>query len=310
MKKGIRGLVAGLGFPLTVWNMVMNEKSRVLPPGMMVHTETSDTHVISEGEGPVTIVLEAGFSSISLDWLYVQPELARHARVIAYDRGNYGWSRSKRKSRTILDSAEELHEVLSRMEAKPPYILVGHSYGGLIIRLFASLYPNEVAGLILEDAAHEHYYLPTKENVQRLKKFQRILTFGFLTSWVGLPRLMKQRVGRNELNEESSQALNYIGYRPKSFLAAYEEYQNAEKSARIINESQPLQPSLPVIVISANHPSEHWQEYQELLAKLTPCTEQVFADTGHSVHLENPDLIVRKVLELIQQTSHRSQLHS
>lgn len=67
----------------------------------MVHTETSDTHVISEGEGPVTVVLEAGFSSISLDWLYVQPELARHAETIAYDRGNYGWSRSMRSKKPV-----------------------------------------------------------------------------------------------------------------------------------------------------------------------------------------------------------------
>ncbi|WP_394217764.1 alpha/beta fold hydrolase [Halobacillus trueperi] len=310
MNKGIRGLIAVLAFPLTVWNLVMNEKSKVPPPGMMVHTETSHTHVISEGKGPVTVVLEAGFSSISLDWLYVHPELARHAKVIAYDRGNYGWSRSTRKSRTIKDSAEELHEVLSAMKAKPPYILVGHSYGGLIMRLFASLYPDEVAGLILEDAAHERYYLPTKENEQRLRKFHRLVTFGLLTSWVGLPRLMKQKVGRNELNEEFRQALNYVGYRPKSFLAAYEEYQYAEKSAGIMKEIQPLKPSLPIIVISANHPSEHWREYQQLLAELTPCTDQVFADTGHSVHLENPDLIVRQVLKLIQQTSQRNQLHS
>ncbi|MBN9653562.1 hypothetical protein J0K78_04715 [Halobacillus sp. GSS1] len=87
-----------------------------------------------------------------------------------------------------------------------------------------------------------------------------------------------------------------MGYRPKSFLAAYEEYQYAERSAGILKEAQPLQQSLPVVVISANHPSEHWREYQQLLVELTLCTERVFADTGHSVHLENPGLIVGKFL--------------
>ncbi|MEC3885309.1 hypothetical protein VKA52_16355 [Halobacillus sp. HZG1] len=65
-----------------------------------------------------------------------------------------------------------------------------------------------------------------------------------------------------------------------------------------------------MVVISANHPSEHWREYQQLLVELTLCTDQVFADTGHSVHLENPDLIVGKVLKLIQQTSRKNQWHS
>jgi pimeloyl-ACP methyl ester carboxylesterase len=109
---------------------------------------------------------------------------------------------------TSLDSVEELREILHHLKIKPPYLLVGHSYGGLSMRLFASMYPQEVVGLVLEDAAHENQYVLSQENVNRIKKFRRLVTLGYITSLVGLPRILKQKIGRRFLAKEYDESLN------------------------------------------------------------------------------------------------------
>jgi hypothetical protein len=92
-----RNTIGIIGLPLTLWNLAMNSKNQVNPPGQIIKTRLSDVHAIVTGDGPVTVILEAGYSSTSIDWCYVQPEISKVARVLSYDRGSYGWSKTKRK---------------------------------------------------------------------------------------------------------------------------------------------------------------------------------------------------------------------
>jgi pimeloyl-ACP methyl ester carboxylesterase len=289
-------------FPLTIWNLAMDRKNKVKPPGQMIKTNFSDVHAIVTGDGPITVILEAGYSSISIDWCYVQPEISKTAKVISFDRGNYGWSRTTRKSMTSLDSVEEIRGVLAQLKIEPPYILVGHSYGGLSMRLFASMYPNEVAGLVLEDAAHENQYVNSRENEKRIKRFRRLVTLGYVTSLAGLPRLLKQRIGRKFLAKEYDQSLNYTGFTQGAFHSAYREYLDSAISARQLQESKPLPDDLPVIVLSANNQPEQWKKHQQLLTRLTNNTEQICVDAGHSIHLEKPEIVAESILKLIEYT--------
>lgn len=84
----VRNTLGAIGLPLTLWNLAMDRKNRVNPPGQIIKTSMSEVHTIVSGEGPITVILEAGFSSISIDWCYVQPEISKSARVISYDRGS------------------------------------------------------------------------------------------------------------------------------------------------------------------------------------------------------------------------------
>lgn len=293
-----RNTLATIGLPVTLWNLSMNRKNKVSPPGQIIKTRFSEVHAIISGEGPVTVILEAGFSSISIDWCYIQPEISKVARVISYDRGSYGWSKTKRKTMTSLDSVEELREVLSHLKIKPPYILVGHSFGALSMRLFASMYPDEVVGLVLEDAAHENQYVLSQENIKRIKKFRRLVTFGYVTSLVGIPRVLKQKIGRKFLAKEYDESLNYTGYTLGAYESAYQEYVDSIISASQLLAAQPLRQDLPVVVISAKKQPESWKKNQMLLTDLTNNTEQIEADTGHSVHLENPKIVIDSILKL------------
>ncbi|MGM3015864.1 alpha/beta fold hydrolase [Bacillus cereus group sp. BC329] len=282
-----------------MWNLALDRKNKVEPPGQIIKTSFSEIHAIVTGEGPITVILEAGFSSISIDWCYIQPEISKVARVISFDRGNYGWSRTKRKTMTSLDSVEEIKEVLNKLKIEPPYILVGHSFGGLSMRLFASMYPNDVVGLVLEDAAHENQYQYNEENKKRIKKFRRLVTFGYITSLIGLPRMLKQKIGRKFLAKKYDDSLRYIGYTLGAYKSVYREYLDTEISAKQLVNAKPLHQDLNVIVISAKNESENWNQNQQLLTKLTHKTEYIQTDTGHSVHLEKPEIVIDSIIKLI-----------
>ncbi|MEH7239015.1 alpha/beta hydrolase [Bacillus sp. JJ1562] len=296
----VRNTLGIIGLPLTLWNIAMDRKNKVDPPGQIITTRLSAVHAIVTGEGPVTVILEAGFSSISIDWCYVQPEISKVARVISYDRGSYGWSKTKRKTMTSLDSVEEIRDILSQLKIKPPYILVGHSFGCLSMRLFASMYPDDVEGLVLEDAAHENQYVLSQGNIKRIKRFRRLVTFGYMTSLVGIPRIFKQKIGRKFLSKEFDKSLRYIGYTLGTYKSVYQEYMDTVKSAKQLLNAKPLRKELPVIVISAKKQPENWKRNQLLLTDLTDNTEHIESDTGHSVHLEKPKIVIDSILKLIK----------
>ena len=124
-------------------------------PGRAVDIGGYRLNVQAMGAGDVTVVLEAGLGDDLGVWNKVLPDVAKHARVVAYDRAGLGYSDPSPMPRTPEQIATELHALLRRAGIAPPYVLVGHAEGGFSVRRFASLYPGEVAGLVLVDASHE-----------------------------------------------------------------------------------------------------------------------------------------------------------
>jgi pimeloyl-ACP methyl ester carboxylesterase len=105
--------------------------------------------------GQPTVILEAGGGDFSVTWALVQPAVATFTRVCSYDRAGSGWSELGPNPRTMRQMVYELHAVLSRAEIAPPYVLVGHSLGGFLVRMYTNAYPSDVSGLVLVDASHE-----------------------------------------------------------------------------------------------------------------------------------------------------------
>ncbi|WP_369899519.1 alpha/beta fold hydrolase [Bacillus manliponensis] len=102
-----------------------------------------------------TIIFDSGYGWSLENWAPIQNEVTKLANVFAYDRAGIGMSESDNKPKHSKQAVENLHTLLQRANVKPPYILVGHSFGGLNVRLFASTYPKEVEGVILLDSCHE-----------------------------------------------------------------------------------------------------------------------------------------------------------
>lgn len=110
------------------------------------------------GNGSPTVILEAGLGNVSIEWSRVQPEIAKFARVCSYDRAGYGSGDAGPMPRTSLQIAKELHTLLQMLGKPPPYLLVGHSFGGYNVRVFNGNYPDEVTGIVLVDSTQEDQY--------------------------------------------------------------------------------------------------------------------------------------------------------
>lgn len=132
------------------------DNRRFPPPGDLVDVGGHRLHLYTMGEPSAhpTVILEAGMASISSNWGWVRADLAADGRVVSYDRAGLGWSDPGTRPLDAARSADELHRALERAAIGPPYVLAGHSYGGLVMRMFADRYPDEVVGLVLVDSSH------------------------------------------------------------------------------------------------------------------------------------------------------------
>jgi pimeloyl-ACP methyl ester carboxylesterase len=124
-------------------------------PGRLVDVGGWRLHINCTGvarPSQPTVILESGVGDFSVEWSLVQPRVAEVARVCSYDRAGDGWSELGPHPRTMRQVVYELHTLLEKAGERPPFVLVGHSYGGWLVRLFASRYPAEIAGMVLVEA--------------------------------------------------------------------------------------------------------------------------------------------------------------
>jgi pimeloyl-ACP methyl ester carboxylesterase len=171
--------------------LTVRDRRRYPAPGLLVHVDGRQMHLQVSGadsDGP-TVVLEAGMGSFSPNWHWVQEELAPVVRSVSYDRAGLGWSRRSRHPRDAQSIAMELRDALREGAIEPPYVLAGHSFGGLAVRAFADLYPELTAGLVLVDASHPDQWVrwPTPHAGRILEVSQRIV--GWL-GWLGVLRAL------------------------------------------------------------------------------------------------------------------------
>lgn len=171
------------------------------PPGRMFDVSGCRLHLQSAGCGTPTVVLEAGLGGMSSGWAWIQHETAKFCHVISYDRAGLGWSEAATTPKTARQAALRLRSLLRSANTIPPYILVGHSMGGLFIRVFADLFPKEVAGIVLVDACHPDQHRRSsaidthmRSGFQMLKGVPLLARLGyirlsnFFSSWAeGLP---------------------------------------------------------------------------------------------------------------------------
>src|ERR671921_8443 len=122
------------------------------PPGEMVDVGGYRLHINCVGQGSPTVVLDAGSGGFSAQWVRVQREVSDTTRVCAYDRAGMGWSQRGPDPRDAKQISSELHTLLGKAGIEGPYVLVGHSYGGLYMQTYAARYPDEVAGVALVDS--------------------------------------------------------------------------------------------------------------------------------------------------------------
>lgn len=301
----LRKAFALAGLPLSALQAALSryDAHRYGPVGEMVTVGDGHMHAIVSGAGGPTVVLESGMGGCSLDWSLVQPALSKYATVLAYDRPGFGWSSPANGVPTCAGSVETLRELLRALGLTPPYLLVGHSYGGMIMQLFAAAYPQEVMGLVLVDAAHAARFAPETggdERIAERAKHRSRLRLGYLLAPLGIPRYMKQWIGSKRLPGEAGRTVRSLGYRSSAYKTAYAELIGTTDSAAQLVQAPPLAPNMPVIVLTAGRQTAEWLESQRELLRLTEQTKQIIVqDSWHAIHIHQPRIVVEAVAGLI-----------
>jgi pimeloyl-ACP methyl ester carboxylesterase len=303
-EKLIRGALSVVFFPLTIAQKLLTkrEATKYQPLGTLVDTGTSQIHVQVSGEGKPTIILDAGMGGFSVDWAFVQPELSKDSTILSYDRAGYGWSQTNEERFTSEEYVEDLRTLLAKLKLEPPYILVGHSFGGLNMRLFAANYPEEIAGLVLVDSVHEHFYLPKHMSEKRRASFNKMLKvyrIGYILSPLGIPRFLKMNIGSKRLPQEYVQRAKAMGYKSSTYKTVYMELMKAPESAKQVQEAKPIPDDIPITVISAGKQTEEWKAQQTMLCNLNNNTKQIIAnESWHSIQIHEPTVVIDAIREM------------
>jgi pimeloyl-ACP methyl ester carboxylesterase len=275
-------------------------------------------HIFGEGAGSPTVVLDAGAGDLGLAWARVQPTVARSTRVCAYDRAGLGWSEPSPRPRTAAVMVDELHTLLTNAGIAGPYVLVGHSLGGLVVRQYAHAYPVGVAGIVLVDSAHEAQWLRFPEAVRNnLPSVLRQLRLVQAAASVGIgalkPSLMPLESRLPLEAAATARALKVAGADFGTGAAELEQLAGGQ--------TPPLATlgDIPLIVLSQSHrdpdsvPSgaaitpevlqeydQTWEQLQLELAALSTHGKRLVAEgSGHNIQLDRPDLVVRAIEELL-----------
>ncbi len=183
-------------------------RKELVPPGQMVDLGGYKLHAIVRGQGTPTIVLESGLGGCALQFGPLQSALSAFALTVAYDRAGQAWSDPSPKPRTPANIAAELTTLLGELHIEPPYVWVGHSFGGLLARIYAARYPEETAAVVLIDSSDVHQYdsFPSMDKVAsqnaagiRLLKFLSRLGLGKQLTKMSLGKPLNW-LPREELN--------------------------------------------------------------------------------------------------------------
>lgn len=227
------------------------------------------------GNGNPTVVLESGLGDTMESWAKVQPEIAKFSQVVAYDRAGLGQSERGLKPRTAHQIATELHSALRNASLAPPYVLVGHSAGGLYIRVFARMYPDEVAGMVFVDSTPEDFFEQLKviQSPEEQKKF-----------------------------EEKMQ-----DYAATASEGRRDEWTSLDVDLQQARAALPL-PNVPIILLTGmgNEPDKSpeakrlWLRLHNEWVKQLPNAKHIITDkSGHYIQVDEPGLVIDAIRQMI-----------
>jgi len=292
------------------------------PPGVMIDAGGGRLYAVVMGKGSPAVIIEPALGSTSPEWRSIQEALADKTAVLCYDRAGYGWSDPGLMPRTGEQAVKDLRIILNKTGLTPPYILLGHEQGALYLELFARAYPREVAGAVMIDPisrGNDRFkkeldpavYSNLIDKRPSLKAASFLAGRGLVRAFKAVP-YVNLPPGLKELVVE-----NYS--LPKTYEAMLDEYRHRnEDIARL--PSYGAFPPVPLAVL--HHSPERyleelhfytlsrdealkiesiWRDMHRGVASLSPRGRMIVMKKGvHSPHLEEPDTIVRAVLEMLR----------
>ena len=331
---GVAGLLLLCLVVGTIYEAVGQRRDQERLPriGQAVDIGGRTLNISCSGAGSPAVIFDAGAGSPGYSWAGIQPQIARFTRACWYDRAGEGWSEAGPFPRTSAAIARDLHELLVRARVPAPYVLAGHSFGGLTARVYTGLYPTEVAGLVLIEAAHEDEPLrapPRFIGPKPPRLLWRPLHLLFMAAArVGIIRLMtpKAPLPTDPAQRTRDQIVEALRHRPlfiattnSSGLLAPDSYAEARAAGGLGDR--------PLIVLTRGQPFGHdpdpiierelstyfqvWvHDLQAQLARLSTRGRQIIVEnSGHGIPEEAPSEVaaaIRLVVEAARAPSTRT----
>ena len=298
------------------------DRQRLPQIGRSVDIGGRALNLYCSGEGSPAVILDTGLGDPGFAWSHIQPEIAKLTRACWYDRAGDGWSDPGPFPRTSEAMATDLHELLRRAEIPGPYVLVGHSIGGLNTRVYNGLYPADVAGAVLVDAAHEDE--PRRAPAFMLPPFQpprylwRPIWIAAQTARaVGFIRLTTPGADlpTDQARRTRERVVHALRQQPKALAtlagdaSGPDSYAQAERAGGF--GDRPLIVLTPGKVEMPPSPTDmdrEWAAYvqvwmheiQPKLARLSTRGRQILVETsGHRIHEEAPEAVIAAVREVV-----------
>lgn len=307
---GLIGVMLFLAIAGMIYQNIFEARDRRFNPmvGKRFDVGGYKMHIDCTGEGSPAVILESGLGDSYISWRKVQPQIAKFTRVCSYDRAGIGFSDSSSQPRTSKVMAAELHSLLTVADVAPPYVLVGHSMGGFNVRLYASLYRNEVAGMVLVDASHpdqENRFPPELKDMEG--SWLREAEFLEYTMPFGIPRLL------GLCDDDPVQRAAECNWH--SAREGVAELKTFTESAAQTATTGTLD-DLPLAVLShdpdkaaadippdlAKPTNQAWEKMQEELAHLSARgTHTIAKNSSHYIQMDRPDVVVDAVRSVVEQ---------
>lgn len=273
------------------------------PPGQMVDVGGYRLHISCMGTGSPPVIIDAGLGAWSLEWSWVQPEVAKSTQVCTYDRAGMGYSEAGPLPRNAKQFAIELHTLLEQASIAGPYVMVGHSLGGLPVRVFVHDYPEEVVGVVLIDSMSPRQMMQPATDIEPQTPTQSGgVSLPSLLARIGLVRVLTGQLITQNLPPEAQPAYNAFSVTPRFVQAFSDEGTSLQESLAQADAIKSFG-DLPLIVLTAAlNQQAGWQDMQTELLELSSNSQQVFAEnSGHNIQVDQPEAAVTAILDMVSQ---------
>jgi len=273
--------------------------------------------------GGPTVIMDTGLGVPAIGWDFVQPEVAKFARVCSYDRAGYGWSTAGPMPRTSGQIVKELHALLAVAGERPPYVLVAHSFGGYNVRVYTKEYPAEVGGMVLVDTSHEdqnnrmpgtlkNFMKKQSEQLETQRKLAPYLIFFGITRMMG-----GQPDPTGKLPKDFVKEFNYLMMQTKFVDATASEIGSFDTSSAEVKAAGNLG-DRPLVVLTAGKsadpkllpPGIDKRDIEDLqkiwindlqvqeMHLSTRGKRQIVEDSTHLIPFERPDTVIAAIREV------------
>jgi len=294
------------------------------PIGTLVKLSHYHLHAYQIGKGNPTVVFVSGAGNDCLIWQLVQPKVAKFTSTLSYDRAGLGWSESTDNPRTAEFIAHELQQLLINSDSQPPYVMVGHSMGGIYARKYAQLFPDTVVGMVLVDSPHEelNLHLPQrireadrKQEQEIIHQMQQYLELMSQMSHEEFIELSKKPEGQPEPFPSEIVALRRDRVRPKTIQAMIDEMKALEGNTSQQWEQTSILDSKPLVILIAQEMQADVKltDEENILAdnivkraqqdlSILSCNSQtiVVPDSSHFIQVDQPQAIVNAIREVLE----------